>query len=150
MCNGNCSCTVERDDCNTTTTSSVDDSNTMTGSVSISDGDDGAGDVGGRVVAVVGVKLDSRSKELLTWALVKVAQTGDHVVAVHVIDPNSGKIMPEVEKFFFLLFVLMGVLHCCHSFIWLGVFFHIFTVYVVGVVYTSSGMGFDGFIFGNC
>lgn len=101
MCNGNCSCTVERDDCNTTTTSSVDDSNTMTGSVSISDGDDGAGDVGGRVVAVVGVKLDSRSKELLTWALVKVAQTGDHVVAVHVIDPNSGKIMPEVEKFFF-------------------------------------------------
>lgn len=44
---------------------------------------------GGRVVAVVGVKLDSRSKELLTWALVKVAQPGDHVVAVHVLDPNT-------------------------------------------------------------
>ncbi|KAG5627636.1 hypothetical protein H5410_012854 [Solanum commersonii] len=91
--NGNCSCAVERDDSNTTTTSSVNDSNTTTGSVSIS-GDDGAGEVGGRVVAVVGVKLDSRSKELLTWALVKVAQTGDHVVAVHVIDPNSDKSEP--------------------------------------------------------
>lgn len=91
--NGNCSCAVERDDSNTTTTSSVNDSNTTTGSLSIS-GDDGAGEVGGRVVAVVGVKLDSRSKELLTWALVKVAQTGDHVVAVHVIDPNSDKSEP--------------------------------------------------------
>ncbi|KAK4379768.1 hypothetical protein RND71_001630 [Anisodus tanguticus] len=52
------------------------------------------GEVGGRVVAVVGVKLDSTSKELLTWALVKVAQPGDHVVAVHVFDPNNEKSEP--------------------------------------------------------
>ncbi|RVW14417.1 putative proline-rich receptor-like protein kinase PERK11 [Vitis vinifera] len=39
----------------------------------------------GRSVVVVGVKLDQRSKELLTWALVKVAQSGDRVVAVHVL-----------------------------------------------------------------
>ncbi|CAL0305487.1 unnamed protein product [Lupinus luteus] len=39
---------------------------------------------GGRTV-VVGVKLDSLSNELLTWALAKVAQPGDTVVALHVL-----------------------------------------------------------------
>ncbi|KAI4307226.1 hypothetical protein L6164_030436 [Bauhinia variegata] len=38
----------------------------------------------GRTV-VVGVNLDSPSRELLTWALVKVAQPGDNVVALHVL-----------------------------------------------------------------
>ncbi|PRQ49462.1 putative protein kinase RLK-Pelle-RLCK-VI family [Rosa chinensis] len=38
---------------------------------------------------VVGVKLDSHSKELLTWALVKVAEPGDHVIAIHVLDSIS-------------------------------------------------------------
>ena len=42
----------------------------------------------GRTV-VVGVKLDSRSRELLTWALVKVAQPGDSVVALHVLGDNG-------------------------------------------------------------
>ncbi|KAJ9704119.1 hypothetical protein PVL29_005419 [Vitis rotundifolia] len=45
----------------------------------------GGGGGDGRSVVVVGVKLDQRSKELLTWALVKVAQSGDRVVAVHVL-----------------------------------------------------------------
>ncbi|KAL8555309.1 hypothetical protein ACS0TY_003207 [Phlomoides rotata] len=45
---------------------------------------------GGSVV-VVGVKLDSRSKELLTWALVKAARSGDRVIALHVIGPNADK-----------------------------------------------------------
>ncbi|KAG6605338.1 Proline-rich receptor-like protein kinase PERK1, partial [Cucurbita argyrosperma subsp. sororia] len=40
---------------------------------------------GGSVV-VVGVKMDSQSRELLTWALVKVAQPGDCVIALHVLD----------------------------------------------------------------
>ncbi|KAK6140402.1 hypothetical protein DH2020_025859 [Rehmannia glutinosa] len=52
--------------------------------------DGGEGGVGGAVV-VVGVKLDSRSRELLTWALVKVAQSGDRVIALHVLDPNAEK-----------------------------------------------------------
>ncbi|KAG8391161.1 hypothetical protein BUALT_Bualt01G0159000 [Buddleja alternifolia] len=51
----------------------------------------GDGSGGGGAVVVVGVKLDSRSKELLTWALVKVAQSGDHVVALHILDPNADK-----------------------------------------------------------
>ncbi|KAH9757224.1 protein kinase domain-containing protein [Citrus sinensis] len=38
----------------------------------------------GRTV-VVGVKLDTHSRELLTWALVKVAQPGDTVIALHVL-----------------------------------------------------------------
>ncbi|KAK3016036.1 hypothetical protein RJ639_005296 [Escallonia herrerae] len=42
----------------------------------------------GRTV-VVGVKLDSQSRELLTWALVKVAQPGDSVIALHVLSNNE-------------------------------------------------------------
>lgn len=38
---------------------------------------------------VVGVNMDSHSRELLTWALVKVAQPGDVVVALHVL-ANDG------------------------------------------------------------
>ncbi|GFP89857.1 proline-rich receptor-like protein kinase perk1 [Phtheirospermum japonicum] len=40
---------------------------------------------GGRTV-VVGVTLDPQSRELLTWALVKVAQAGDRVIALHVLN----------------------------------------------------------------
>lgn len=38
---------------------------------------------------MVGVKLDSYSRELLTWALVKVAQAGDRVIALHVLKNNE-------------------------------------------------------------
>lgn len=38
---------------------------------------------------VVGVKMDAPSRELLTWSLVKVAQPGDVVLALHVLDPNG-------------------------------------------------------------
>ncbi|KAL5982740.1 hypothetical protein ACLOJK_016816 [Asimina triloba] len=37
---------------------------------------------------VVGLKLDPPSRELLTWALVKVAQPGDRVIALHIL-PNT-------------------------------------------------------------
>ncbi|KAL3537628.1 hypothetical protein ACH5RR_000994 [Cinchona calisaya] len=54
--------------------------------------EDSSGGGGGEGAAVVvGVKLDSRSKELLTWALVKIAQSGDRVIALHVIDPRTDK-----------------------------------------------------------
>lgn len=43
---------------------------------------------GGRTV-VMGVKLDSPSRELLTWALVKVEQSGDDVIALHVLGNNG-------------------------------------------------------------
>ncbi|WCJ43489.1 Protein kinase protein with adenine nucleotide alpha hydrolases-like domain [Euphorbia peplus] len=43
---------------------------------------------GGRTV-MVGVKLDSESRELLTWAMVKVAQPSDTVVALHVLSNNE-------------------------------------------------------------
>jgi hypothetical protein len=33
---------------------------------------------------LVSIQMDSRSRELLSWALVKVADPGDCVVAVHV------------------------------------------------------------------
>ncbi|KAM3358277.1 protein kinase STUNTED-like [Capsicum galapagoense] len=84
---GSCSCTLETDS-NSDNVTSTSDSN------SGGDVGDAGEEVGGRVVAVVGVKLDSKSKELLTWALVKVAQPGDHVVAVHVLDPNYEKSEP--------------------------------------------------------
>ncbi|CAN6459209.1 unnamed protein product [Victoria cruziana] len=41
---------------------------------------------------LVGVNLDSESKELLTWALVKVAEPGDRVIALHVLkDPAEAR-----------------------------------------------------------
>ncbi|KAI3686884.1 hypothetical protein L1987_80573 [Smallanthus sonchifolius] len=43
---------------------------------------------GGRTV-VVGVKLDSQSRELLTWTLVKQAQPGDSVIALHILTNNE-------------------------------------------------------------
>ncbi|KAG5250822.1 kinase family protein [Salix suchowensis] len=45
-------------------------------------------DSGGSTV-IVGVKLDSMSRELLTWALVKAAQPGDTVIALHVLGSNE-------------------------------------------------------------
>lgn len=59
----------------------------------------GAGD--GRAVVVVGVKLDQRSRELLTWALVKLAQSGDRVVAVHVLTaPDAATVNGEFGQQF--------------------------------------------------
>ncbi|GMP26640.1 hypothetical protein CsSME_00003001 [Camellia sinensis var. sinensis] len=51
-------------------------------------GGDAAADGGGAVV-LVAVRLDSQSRELLTWALVKVARSGDRVVALHVLNPDT-------------------------------------------------------------
>ncbi|CAN1176023.1 Protein kinase STUNTED [Linum perenne] len=48
----------------------------------------GGGGGEGRKV-LVGVKMDSMSRELLTWALVKVAEPGDCVIALHVLDNNQ-------------------------------------------------------------
>lgn len=33
---------------------------------------------------LVGIRIDSHSREVLSWALVKVAEPGDSVIAVHV------------------------------------------------------------------
>lgn len=38
----------------------------------------------GRTI-LVGVKVDAPSRELLTWALVKVAEPGDTVIALHIL-----------------------------------------------------------------
>ncbi|XP_050235442.1 protein kinase STUNTED-like [Mercurialis annua] len=43
----------------------------------------------GHRTVMVGVKLDSESRELLTWAMVKVAQPGDTVIALHVLANND-------------------------------------------------------------
>ncbi|KAJ1411695.1 Serine/threonine-protein kinase, active site [Sesbania bispinosa] len=40
--------------------------------------------VGGRCI-LVGIRIDSHSKQLLNWALVKVAEPGDCVIALHVV-----------------------------------------------------------------
>lgn len=66
----------------------------MTRAIVAANGDDGccngcaAAAASGRTV-VVGVKLDAHSRELLTWALVKVAQPGDRVIALHVLNNNG-------------------------------------------------------------
>lgn len=40
-------------------------------------------------VVLVGIRLDEHTRELLDWALVKVADPGDRVIALHVCR-NSG------------------------------------------------------------
>ncbi|CAA2953579.1 probable receptor-like serine threonine- kinase At5g57670 [Olea europaea subsp. europaea] len=66
------------------------------GECSATTGDEGAG---GGAVVVVGVKLDARSRELLTWALVKVAQSGDRVIALHILDPSTASLLSLVKTF---------------------------------------------------
>ncbi|GAB2287226.1 hypothetical protein Dimus_021608 [Dionaea muscipula] len=60
------------------------------------DGGVGGGGEGGdggdrckRKVVVVGVKFDQQSRELLTWALMKVAEPGDRVIALHVLSSSN-------------------------------------------------------------
>ena len=40
-------------------------------------------------IVLVGIRIDSHSREILSWALVKVAEPGDSVVALHICR-NSG------------------------------------------------------------
>lgn len=59
---------------------------------------------------VVGMKLDGASRELLTWALVKVAQPGDRVIALHVLN-NNGRFslfLVFEKKLIFRLFNYFG------------------------------------------
>lgn len=39
---------------------------------------------------VVGVKLDTQSRELLTWALFNLVVSGDRLIALHVILSSNG------------------------------------------------------------
>lgn len=59
------------------------------------DGDDGCG----RKVVVVGVKLDKQSTQLLTWTLMKIAQPGDRVIALHVLQASSGTLPLPLSLF---------------------------------------------------
>lgn len=48
----------------------------------------------------VGIRIDNNSRELLNWALVKVAEAGDCVIALHVCR-NSSK-LPTSHMLIFL------------------------------------------------
>ncbi|WOK96407.1 putative receptor-like serine/threonine-protein kinase [Canna indica] len=50
--------------------------------------EEGAGGQEGKTV-VVAIRMDSQSRELLTWALVKAAAPGDRVVALHVLSSSA-------------------------------------------------------------
>ncbi|KAF8406612.1 hypothetical protein HHK36_008702 [Tetracentron sinense] len=49
---------------------------------------------GEKNIVLVGIRIDSQSRELLNWALVKVAEPGDRVIAVHVCR-DSGPVLKE-------------------------------------------------------
>lgn len=59
---------------------------------------------GGRTI-LVGVKLDAPSRELLTWALVKVAETGDTVIALHILG-NGEETFLLHKALIFMCFVI--------------------------------------------
>ncbi|XVF14871.1 hypothetical protein REPUB_Repub09cG0098200 [Reevesia pubescens] len=59
----------------------------------------------------LGFKFDGESKELLTWALVKVAQPGDHIIALHILDnapESTASILSLVKTFDSILAVYEG------------------------------------------
>lgn len=71
---------------------------------------EGEGEGGGATV-LVGVKFDGESKELLTWALVKVAQPGDQIIALHILNTateSTGSILSLVKTFDSVLAVYEG------------------------------------------
>ncbi|CAN1128155.1 Protein kinase STUNTED [Linum perenne] len=87
----------------------------------LTESEDGTAEVssGGGVkeVVVVGVRLDSLSKELLTWALMKATKPGDRVIALHVlnstataveIEGGTGSLLALVKTFDSLLAVYEG------------------------------------------
>ncbi|KAL6969103.1 hypothetical protein U1Q18_042793 [Sarracenia purpurea var. burkii] len=55
----------------------------------------------GRKNIVVGFRFDGHSRELLNWALVKVADPGDHVIAVHVCrdSDSAAKKKPMLDRY---------------------------------------------------
>ncbi|KAB1998323.1 hypothetical protein ES319_D12G080900v1 [Gossypium barbadense] len=69
------------------------------------------GDEGGGGTVLVGVKFDADSNELLTWALVKVAQPGDQIIALHILDAaaeSPASILSLVKTFDYTLAVYKG------------------------------------------
>lgn len=67
-------------------------------------------------VVVVGVKMDGESRELLTWALVKVAQPGDRVIALHILEQTTSidgtaSFLSLVKAFDSVLAVYEGFCH---------------------------------------
>nr|KJB48947.1 hypothetical protein B456_008G094600 [Gossypium raimondii] len=69
------------------------------------------GDEGGGGTVLVGVKFDADSNELLTWALVKVAQPGDQIIALHILDAaaeSPASILSLVKTFDYTLGVYEG------------------------------------------
>lgn len=42
-----------------------------------------------RRCVLVGIRIDSHSRHLLNWAIVKVAEPGDCVIAVHVVTSSG-------------------------------------------------------------
>lgn len=74
-------------------------------------GDETEQEEGGGATVLVGVKFDGKSKELLTWALVKVAQPGDHIIALHILDTateSTASILSLVKTFDSMLAVYEG------------------------------------------
>ncbi|XP_047335305.1 protein kinase STUNTED-like isoform X2 [Impatiens glandulifera] len=56
------------------------------------------GRIGDKRVVLVGVRLDSQSNELLTWALVKVARSGDRVIALHILNNSENVAILEGQS----------------------------------------------------
>ena len=50
-------------------------------------------------IVLVGIRIDGYSRQLLNWALVKVAEPGDCVIAVHVVK-SSGKELQSFYKYY--------------------------------------------------
>jgi hypothetical protein len=61
-------------------------------------------------IVLVGIRIDSQSRQLLNWAIIKVAQPGDCVIAIHVVKTKTSG-----NKFHNLYAFLIFPLKYCHS-----------------------------------
>lgn len=54
-----------------------------------------------RRFVLVGIRIDTHSRQLLNWALVKVAEPGDCVIAVHVVKSSGSRVHNFSDMFGF-------------------------------------------------
>ncbi|XP_057550343.1 protein kinase STUNTED isoform X2 [Amaranthus tricolor] len=85
------------------------------GGISIA-GECSSGENTGGKTVIVGIRLDQESKQLLTWALMKIAHPGDRLLALHVLhhsstDVEQSTLLSLVKTFDSTLAVYEGFCH---------------------------------------
>ena len=60
---------------------------------------------------LVGIRIDSHSRQLLNWALVKVAEPGDCVIALHVVKSQGNQVNDILHILAYCKFCFFPLIH---------------------------------------